>query len=1763
MIMEYFNKQNYKTRFTNLSSLQQGVKFNNLQQKNIIITSELNDLIENINFCIDNLTYILDDQFCDLIEDPYIYINNVIDQRFPRVKYFNNQTGNVSLVSDEIEINRKKLSNTDLGNNRLDLYINDTNTPYCYVTSINEKGGHINSIATITINNKVYQYDEENCGVLFLGSDYISFPSNIAIPLTSVNGLNGNVKDLPYGISVNGREYKVDNNGYLDLSASIQDAFSYTFIPVSNPQFNTLKVQEIDLDNQNSVINKQFVDKNKELVIEATNEELDQTNNIIYTSLPTSEENFVSYLYGFQNETCKEIDNVEVLKLGNISEDGSVPLTFVNLGSQDCSVRLKCNSVTIPDDVDLYCNFYNNQGWIKYSVASSITLLPYHIVSFSGATELLSRGTQTFSFEFGLSEKIGAYGQVNSLINNGELTEGCFRNLFSGCTTLVNAPRLVNKTLAPSCYMNMFRGCTSLSAAPSLPAIIMTDYCYCGMFSGCTAMTAVPELPASTLAQYCYQYMFADCSNIVSTPQLPAIDLVDNCYEGMFSRCSKLSSVEVKFVAWNPTNATDNWLRGVASEGIFRKSTTLPVTNKIPAGWTVKTQPDPLTFKVLNGKLKFDVNKVGTYSNTTPNLKYKLNNSLEWKDVIAPDPNTGIVGSRVPTLSPGDVISLTGDIQNSLNGYYSFVFNYESNLNFSEATLDVFPNEILLSASYNTSITTLPAYTSALFNVDIKDITTTDCLDVPATSSKTRKILNNTFILVDGMQLSTKCTDLKATYYNNITDESICSAITQIKYLTLNDNILPKKASGFIEIPETVVSDINSINYGELLSSATSGQYIYVPNCTIETGTKQLTKYSALTNNSQLPLQHYTCNGYILEEEKTLFEKCEDKTVISKFSGRDDYIPSYTSSFIEVKTVITNENKKDVKATSLLSTNIISSFTLNKLYYQDGENYIPPYTSSTVVITDSISLPFRLVEEGRFEYIDSADVSHEILGTTQLRCTILSTYYYNPDNEIAPNTTGYILQKTEITRNLSTEIIKKDVVTFSAIVDDSTIPELSYTTELQTTFIPSAVTFIPVYGVKTFVIYKCGNYILTPGMNLIKTVQGEEIPFTYDLALSSLPAYTSAVVGGERISITEDEEVNITYFIDDEPVLSGEEINYSIGEFEIPPYTKSLDLVITDETHTGLIKDITYTCSGVTANPYILNEDMNLIRDLKYNEFGWDQDITILPPFTSGVVMVNDALTEVQITNNVTGIVTNIVIRDNVVTGRCNGYILTGDMLLYSSNISREFDSITDLTIPPYTSAFYNDILTQITSEEESQIKEVFSCDGKIIYKDIIFYPLEEMSVKEMKLYIEDNNYIILPPSTQISVISGSASNNLAPRVISSELPYVFLNEYEYRYKGALKSNLDFVKVEDNLYTFKWKANTSSCFVPSTYGYNPIPTNSILKELFPLTYDTTLSITNVWAYSIEGLLNTNISLFTKHGLVEVYGELSSLTNTLTDYNFFRLFYGNNEIVDASDLKLSYNTLKNNCYNGLFWGCSNLKYSPKNLPATILADECYRELFAACKSLQTTPLEFNAVTMKPGCYRDVFSACTALEVSPHVLPAMNLAPSCYMGMFTGCKKLTEVPELPAVNLEKYCYKWMFNDCITLKCGSYLPATELKEDCYGWLYSGCLSLVLAPQLMAEELVNGCYNAIFASCPSLSSITVNFKEWKDNCTNQWVLNAGSNGAFYKNKILFIERGKNFIPENWLCYNIGINNKNIKITFKQSLDIGNYTLFYLRKKK
>ena len=258
-------------------------------------------------------------------------------------------------------------------------------------------------------------------------------------------------------------------------------------------------------------------------------------------------------------------------------------------------------------DFTLKATYKEWNGTVEYSTNHNTWTVWDGTAVSSVDKKLYLRGSGNTKFwtsngaRFILSNKAACSGNIQTLLEYSNpptsIPEAnCYRDMFSGCTSLTAAPALPATTLARSCYSRMFFRCTSLTTAPELPATTLAVKCYYSMFESCTSLTTAPALPATTLTEYCYQGMFFSCTSLTTAPELPATTLAEYCYESMFYECSRLKISTTQSseypTAWRiPSSGTisstaANWNSGMLS-GTGGRFTSDPSINTTYYGaWT-------------------------------------------------------------------------------------------------------------------------------------------------------------------------------------------------------------------------------------------------------------------------------------------------------------------------------------------------------------------------------------------------------------------------------------------------------------------------------------------------------------------------------------------------------------------------------------------------------------------------------------------------------------------------------------------------------------------------------------------------------------------------------------------------------------------------------------------------------------------------------------------------------------------------------------------------------------------------------------------------------------------------------------------------------------------------------------------------------------------------------------------------------------------------------------------------------------------------
>lgn len=234
----------------------------------------------------------------------------------------------------------------------------------------------------------------------------------------------------------------------------------------------------------------------------------------------------------------------------------------------------------------------NGGAWtsILASSTSTIAVSQGDTVRFKGTNTAYSKDKSNYSGFDGGTAEYNIEGNIMSLV---------YGDNFVGQTTLP----------AKYTFCSIFKLSNVISAENLVfPATVLTEGCYRAMFSKCSSMLVAPKtLTATTLAKDCCWYMFEECS-FERAPELPAPTLVQQCYGWMFTKCPNLNYIKCLATSgFGTTNCLQSWANDVAATGTFVKddnastaggSVGWKVNNiaGIPVGWTVvdaSNEPDP------------------------------------------------------------------------------------------------------------------------------------------------------------------------------------------------------------------------------------------------------------------------------------------------------------------------------------------------------------------------------------------------------------------------------------------------------------------------------------------------------------------------------------------------------------------------------------------------------------------------------------------------------------------------------------------------------------------------------------------------------------------------------------------------------------------------------------------------------------------------------------------------------------------------------------------------------------------------------------------------------------------------------------------------------------------------------------------------------------------------------------------------------------------------------------------------------------------
>ena len=201
--------------------------------------------------------------------------------------------------------------------------------------------------------------------------------------------------------------------------------------------------------------------------------------------------------------------------------------------SQDyLTFRTKNNAVLFsftPTSGNVISFSYDGITWREITSGTGVYLSSGRTIVWKGnMTPIINGGIGNFrarrADSFDYTGEFDVEGNIMSLMYGDNFSgqtslagkDFAFNGLFSPqCMGLQSAENLVlpATTLSEGCYGEMFYGCTNLTTAPTLPATTLVDWCYASMFAECTSLNKVTCLATDISASYSTMYWLKNVSS--------------------------------------------------------------------------------------------------------------------------------------------------------------------------------------------------------------------------------------------------------------------------------------------------------------------------------------------------------------------------------------------------------------------------------------------------------------------------------------------------------------------------------------------------------------------------------------------------------------------------------------------------------------------------------------------------------------------------------------------------------------------------------------------------------------------------------------------------------------------------------------------------------------------------------------------------------------------------------------------------------------------------------------------------------------------------------------------------------------------------------------------------------------------------------------------------------------------------------------------------------------------------------------------------
>ena len=1186
------------------------------------------------------------------------------------------------------------------------------------------------------------------------------------------------------------------------------------------------------------------------------------------------------------------------------------------------------------------------------------------------------------------------------------LAESCYAYMFQGCTSLIVAPELPATTLADWCYTRMFKECTSLTTAPKvLPATTLTKYCYYEMFQGCNSLIAAPELPATTLANYCYYCMFLRCTSLVSVPKvLPAPVLTEHCYDCMLSECNSLTTAPEILATTLASYCCANMFYSCSSLVTVPK--VLPATTLASYCYqymfeecpSLTTAPELPATELVDGCYSYMFHGCPALT-TAPELPAMTLAKSCYEYMFADCPNLNYIKALF-TTDPG-AGSYTTNWVSGVSSTGTFVKNAAATWNVTGN--NGIPTGWNVKQEFDGLTFTALENTTFSFSKDGLSYS----LDNRSTWTTLRA----------GKPTPTVAAGSKLFWKGNYkgTSNSDYGKFSSTGKFNVSGNIMSLMyGDDFKDKTDLTGSDycfyglfegcLNLIDVSNLILPATTlAQYCYsymFRNCT------------SLTTAPELPAMTLAEDCYAY-----MFESCTSLKTAPELPATTLANGCYGSMFKECTSLTTAPTLPATTLAngcyaymfqgckSLTTAPELPATTLASRCYQYMFN-------GCTSLTTAPELPATTLADYCYQYMFVSCTS--LIAAPELPAATLANYcYYRMfENCTSLTTAPKTLPATRCPSYCYCSM-------FNGCNSLTTAPELPATT---------------IYG-------GCYNTMFL-GCTSLKTVP------------KTLPATTLAVscygsMFEKCTSLTTAPELPATTLVNNcytHMFYKCSKLNYIKALFTTDPVSDIYQYIpnwVDGVSSTGTFvknADATWEVTGPSGIPTGWN--------VKYSPDMSEQYLTFTALENGTFSFSNTGTPDGSVSYSLD----NGTSWTALSAGSSTPTITTGSKVLWKGNYKGtsgsdfgNFSSTGKFNVSGnIMSLTYGDDFkdkTDLTGLNYCFLSLFSDCSNLIDASDLVLPATTLAEYCYGTMFVSCTSLIAAPelPATELAdgcylyMFSSCTSLTTAP-----ELPATTLAKNCYSAMFNDCSNLNYIKAmfitdpSTGSYTTNWVTGVASTgtFVKNVNatwdvtGHDGIPSGWTIETAVPpftgLAFealeDGTFSFSkDGLSYSLDnGTSWTTLSAGSSTPTVTAgskvlwkgsykgtgsysYGKFSSTGKFKVSGNAMSLMYGD-DFEDKIDL-----TGSDYCFNGLFYGCSNLiDASNLILPANTLANYCYRNMFYGCTSLTTAP----------------------------ELPATTLASDCYNSMFRNCTSLTTAPELPATELARYCYSYMFSGCSNL-------------------------------------------------------------------------------------------------------------------------------------